>query len=97
MMAWLLSPNAILAAAIVAAGIWLWDANRRTYDKGVVAGKGSASVAAVESATKTAEAEREAEAETPHDADREYFRQFCATQASCRAREKYRAAYGGKR
>jgi hypothetical protein len=63
---------------------------RAAYDKGVEAGKGAASTAALEEAKKAAGQWNAAQAETPVDADREYFRRLCATHSSCALRSKYR-------
>ena len=67
------------------------------HNTGVAVGKAETATAALETAKKAADEFRKAEAETPPDADREYFKRLCATHSSCAAREKYRAAYGGKK
>ncbi len=57
-----------------------------SYDKGVEAGKGAASAATVEAATKTAAAERQAVEETPLLPDKSAILAKCKTSASCRER-----------
>ena len=56
------------------------------YDKGVTAGRGSASTATVAAATETAAAEREAIETTPLPADKAAIMDLCKRSASCRER-----------
>lgn len=56
------------------------------YDKGVEAGKGSASTATVAAATETAAAEREAFETTPLPASKAEILERCKRSASCRER-----------
>lgn len=59
---------------------------KAAYDKGVEVGKGFASTATVESATKTAAAERAATDETPLPADKAAIIALCKRSASCKER-----------
>lgn len=63
-----------------------WEV-KAAYDKGFEAGKGTASAATVEGATRTASAERQAEADVPPvPAERAAIIERCKRAASCRER-----------
>lgn len=89
MMAWLASPNVIIALFIVIGAVGVWDANRRSVETRVEAKSGQIAAKVNAKAEDTVTKVAAGQAETPPiPEDKKLLQELCDRSASCRSRKR---------